>query len=393
MSVVRAVTIAILLVVVLSLFNPANVLSQTLMLYVPVLVLLATGAALLHRGKVDFVGWGVSLLVWATVSLGLFLFGGLRGHNAMSFVVAMTIAGTIVGGRAAIAVGLLSIATAVVVYLLERDGGLPTTLAPLSAPNSLIAITVSILLSGWMLALSLLGMERALANERAASKERDLAHAHGLRAQRLESVGRLAAGVAHDLSNMLSIVQLTADELHVRAAATPELKPLVDDLRQASDQASLLSRRMVGMSRARGSPLEQLEVGAVAQNFAPLLRKLLSAETQLQLHLRTPLHVSASASAIEHVLLNLVVNARDAMPNGGPIDIIVEGRELLVRDAGVGMSAEVQSKLFTPFFTTRGKGTGLGLANVAELAASMKATVTVQSEPGKGSTFKIAFPA
>lgn len=393
MSVVRAVTIAILLVVVLSLFNPANVLSQTLMLYVPVLVLLATGAALLHRGKVDFVGWGVSLLVWATVSLGLFLFGGLRGHNAMSFVVAMTIAGTIVGGRAAIAVGLLSIATAVVVYLLERDGGLPTTLAPLSAPNSLIAITVSILLSGWMLALSLLGMERALANERAASKERDLAHAHGLRAQRLESVGRLAAGVAHDLSNMLSIVQLTADELHVRAAATPELKPLVDDLRQASDQASLLSRRMVGMSRASGSPLEQLEVGAVAQNFAPLLRKLLSAETQLQLHLRTPLHVSASASAIEHVLLNLVVNARDAMPNGGPIDIIVEGRELLVRDAGVGMSAEVQSKLFTPFFTTRGKGTGLGLANVAELAASMKATVTVQSEPGKGSTFKIAFPA
>lgn len=392
MSVVRAVAIAILLVIGLSLFNPANILWQTLMLYGPVLAILAAGAALLHRGQVKLVGWVVSLLVWATVSMGLFLFGGLSGHNAMSFVVAMAIAGTVVGGRAAIAVGLLSIATSVVVYVLERDGQLATTLNPVSAPNSLIAITVSILLSGWLLTLSLVGLERALANERAAAKERDLANAHALHAQRLESVGRLAAGVAHDLANLLSIIQLTTEQLRQEATAHPQLRPMVDDLGHAADQASLLSRRMVGMSRAGGGPVEELDVGGVAQNFAPLLRRLLPPEVDLHVEVRAPLKVLASASALEHVLLNFVVNARDAMPSGGAIDIIVEGRELIVRDAGSGMSPEVQAKLFTPFFTTRADGTGLGLANVAALASSMKAAVSVQSEPGKGSTFRLTFP-
>lgn len=391
MSVVRAVTIAVLLVIGLSLLDPANVVLNTLLFYLPVLLGLSGAAALIHRGAVTGVGWAVSLLLWATITAVLLLFGGLNGHNAMAFVVAMTIAGTIVSGRAALLIGLLSIASAGVVMAVQARGQLPPTLAPVSPFNSFISVTVTMLLGGWLLALSLRSLQRALDAERAAARERDLAHATALRAQRLESVGRVAAGVAHDLNNVLSVVQLTGDALGLEATRNEKLRPLVDDLRQAADHASLLSRRMVSMSRAGGSPPEALDVAVVVQQFAALLRRLLPDGVHLRLEVKTPLNVVASRSAIEHVLLNLVLNARDAMPAGGPLDLIVDGAELKVRDSGVGMSPEVRSKLFTPFFTTRETGNGLGLVNVAELVTSMGATITVESEPGKGSTFSVRF--
>lgn len=392
MSVVRVVLVAVGLVVSLSLLDPRNLPSRTLLFYAPVVLSLLGAAWGLHRGAVDVVGWGVALTVWATVTAVLVVFGGLEGHNAMAFIVATTIAGTIVNGRAAIIVGALSIASTLVTYALESRGLLPPTLAPVSTFNSVISVTVSMMMAGWLLALSLSSMQRALDAEREASKARDLAHAAALRAQRLESVGRLAAGVAHDLNNVLSVVQLTSDALRAEANDKAQLRPLVDDLAQAADNAALLSRRMVTMSRSGGSPPELLEVGAVANHFAPLLRRLLPPQSRLLVKVETPLQVTASRSALEHVMLNLVVNARDAMPKGGAIEVVVRGRELQVRDEGVGMTPETRAKLFTPFFTTRENGTGLGLANVAELAASMKAEVKVESEPGAGSTFRVVFP-
>lgn len=392
MSVVRALTVAVLLVIALSLLDPANVVFNTVVFYMPVLAGLFGAAALIHRGHVNVVGWGVSLLVWATITAVLLLFGGLNGHNAMAFVIAMTIAGTVVSGRAALAVGALSIGSAGLALVVQASGHLPPTLSPVSAFNSFIAVTVTMLLGGWLLALSLRSLQRALDAERAAARERDLAHATALRSQRLESVGRLAAGVAHDLNNVLTVVQLTTDALVAESSRNERLTPLIDDLRQAADQAALLSRRMVGMSRAGGTPPEWLDVGAVTQQFVPLMRRLLPAGVVLRVEVKSPLQRTASRSAIEHVLLNLVLNARDAMPAGGTIDLVVDGNELQVKDTGVGMSPEVRARLFTPFFTTREKGNGLGLVNVAELVESMGARVEVESELGKGSTFRVVFP-
>lgn len=391
MAVVRAVTVAVLLVVALSLLDPANRFSNTMLLYGPVLTLLTVGAALLQRGQVTLVGWGVAILVWATISVVLLFFGGLKGHNAMAFVIALTIAGTVVGGRSAIIVGVMSVASASVTFALEITGRLPEPFMPVTPLNSLISVTVSVLLGGSLLALSLTSLQRSLERERAASKERDLAHAAALRAQQLESVGRLAAGVAHDLNNVLAIVQLSADELGLHAKKDPTLVPLAEDLKHATETASLLSRRMVGMSRAEGSPPETLEVGEVVTRFEPLLRKLLPSTHQLTVSLKAKLPVVASRSALEHMLLNLVLNARDAMPQGGAIEVVVTEHEFVVRDTGVGMTSEVRARLFTPFFTTRKNGTGLGLANVAELAAKMKAEVAVDSEVGRGSTFRVQF--
>lgn len=391
MTIVRAVTVAVLLVILLSLIEPANDVQLTLAIYLPMLLALAGSAALLRRGKVALVGWVVSLLIWAIVSGVLVMLGGLHAHNAMAFVVALTIAGTVVGGRAALVVGLLSVASAFLAYMLEVAGRLPPPMVPVTTTNSFISVTVTLLLAGMLLALSLSSLQRALLREREAATQRDLAQAAALRAQQLESVGRLAAGVAHDLNNLLAIIQLTSDELAQRAKADPALAPVVEDLQKASEAAALLSRRMVGMSRAEGSKPEPLEVGDVVTKFEPLLRRLLPPECTLTVKREGKLEPTASRSALEHVLLNLVLNARDAMPKGGAIEVVVTATELRVKDTGVGIPPEVRGQLFTPFFTTRKNGTGLGLANVAELASSMKATVLVDSEVGRGSTFRLRF--
>lgn len=392
MSVVRAMATGTLVVVGLSLFDDANVFSFTLLFYTPLVGVLVASAALIHRGSVSLVGWATSLLLWATISVALVFFGGLKSNSAMAFIVAMTVAGSVVSGRAAVVVGTLSGVSAGVVLFLESSGRLPAPLTPTSTFNSFISVVGTLVVSGWLLALSLHSLQRALDAERAAAKERDLAHASALRAQRLESVGRLAAGVSHDLNNVLSVVQLTAEALRHEAQRNERVRPLVEDLGKAADHATLLSRRMVGMSRAGGSQPEHLDVGATVEQFAPLLRRLLPAGVTLRVDVKTALSRFASRSALEHVLLNLVLNARDAMPDGGTIDLVVEGTELAVRDTGIGMPPEVRAKLFTPFFTTREKGNGLGLVNVAELVASMGARVSVESEPGKGSTFKVTFP-
>lgn len=392
MSVLRGLVVAIGLVISLSLLAPSNDPKLTFALYTPLVGLLFVGAALLHRGRVALVGWGISLMVWATISLVLIWFGGLSGHNAMAFVIAMTIAGIIVNGRAAGVIALLSLGSSVLAWWLETTGRLPVPLVPLSLLNSLISVSVSMLLGGWLISLWLSSLERARAREREAAAARDQAHASALRAQKLESVGRLAAGVAHDLNNVLSVVTLTADELKRVSVSEPALGPLVDDLRHAADKATLLSKRMVAMSRAGGSPPETLEIGDVAEQFVPLLRRLLPEGSRLELTRRSTLQVSASRSALEHVLLNLVLNARDAMASGGTIEVIVDARGFTVKDTGCGMPPEVKAKLFTPFFTTREKGTGLGLANVAELVDSMRARVEVESQVGQGSAFTVVFP-
>lgn len=391
MSIVRAVAVAVLLVIGLSLGDSSNDVRMTLALYVPLLVALAVCGALLQRGHVSLVGWVVSLIIWAVVSLVLVLFGGLLAHNATPFVIAVTIAGTVVNGRAAIIVGVLSVASSLGAYLLQSMGRLPTPVGLSTPTNSLISITVSLLLAGTLLALFLTSLQRALLREREAATQRDLAQRAAVRAQQLESVGRLAAGVAHDLNNLLAIIQLTSDELAQRAKADPALAPVVEDLQKASEAAGLLSRRMVGMSRAEGSKPEPLEVGDVVTKFEPLLRRLLPPECTLAVTREGKLELTASRSALEHVLLNLVLNARDAMPKGGAIEVVVTTTELQVKDTGVGIPPEVRHQLFTPFFTTRKNGTGLGLANVAELASAMKATVLVDSEVGRGSTFRLRF--
>jgi signal transduction histidine kinase/CheY-like chemotaxis protein len=233
--------------------------------------------------------------------------------------------------------------------------------------------------------------------------------------QKMESVGQLAAGVAHDFNNMLTVIQGHAGILLSRANVAPEVTASAQAITFASERASSLTRQLLVFSRRSILQPQSVEVADVVANMSKMLGRLLGETIRLQLE-RTPgtSPVHADPGMLEQVLLNLVVNARDAMPEGGTVTIstypvkvdeeYVKSRAdartgqfvcLKVSDTGCGMDTATKARIFEPFFTTKevGKGTGLGLATVYGIVKQHTGWIEVQSEPGKGTSFLILLPA
>ncbi|MFO0600659.1 MAG: ATP-binding protein [Myxococcaceae bacterium] len=224
-----------------------------------------------------------------------------------------------------------------------------------------------------------------------------------LRASRLESIGRLAGGIAHDFNNLLAAI-LGAVELLARDLR-PDQQEDLDAIRHATTRAAELTRQLLAFARRTPSALAAVGLGALVRQSEGMLRRLVGASIKLEVTLDDWLVVQADAAQLEQVLVNLVINARDAMPNGGRLEIEVsrlEAREselpngdwacLAVKDSGQGMSAETRAHIFDPFFTTKVHGTGLGLASSYGIVQQHGGHVVVQSELGKGSTFRVLLP-
>ena len=228
-------------------------------------------------------------------------------------------------------------------------------------------------------------------------------------AQKMEAIGQLAGGIAHDFNNLLTAIlgniDIARSEL---VTGHPVHDPLVD-ARDAASRAATLTRQLLMFSRKQPSEPRQLDLNLVLRDASKLLHRALNERAVLDLVLANELpFVLADAGQIEQILMNLVVNARDAMPLGGIVTVesgIVDletaadlpaGRyaRLAVRDTGVGIPANVIGRVFEPFFTTKpvGLGTGLGLATVYGIARHLNGTVRVESEPGNGSTFTVLLP-
>ena len=227
--------------------------------------------------------------------------------------------------------------------------------------------------------------------------------------QKMEAIGQLAGGVAHDFNNLLTVIE-GYSRLLLRQLARSPLRADVQEIVTASGRAATLTRQLLAFSRRQLLNPQVLELGAVVAGMQGMLKRLVSEDVDL----RTvppphPCHVRADPGQVEQVIVNLVVNARDAMPEGGAITLSVatldrpsEGPDaaeapfatLTVTDTGTGMSSEVQSHIFEPFYTTKpvGKGTGLGLSTVYGIVQQSGGTITVRSTPGFGSTFVIALP-
>jgi two-component system cell cycle sensor histidine kinase/response regulator CckA len=235
-----------------------------------------------------------------------------------------------------------------------------------------------------------------------------------LQAQKMEAVGRLAGGVAHDFNNLLTIISGYVELVLEKLDAVSPLKPHVEEIKQASDRAAGLTRRLLAFSRRQAIMPQVLNLGEVAAGTQKMLRRLIGEDIELVLQ-SDPLlgSVRADPAQIEQVLVNLAVNARDAMPQGGKIVIetsnvtLDEGFAgshaavtpgpyvmLAMSDSGTGMEASVRAHIFEPFFTTkeRGKGTGLGLATVYGIVKQSDGNIWVYSQPGVGTTFKIYLP-
>jgi len=233
-------------------------------------------------------------------------------------------------------------------------------------------------------------------------------------AQKLESIGQLAAGVAHDFNNILTVIQGYADCLLARAhdeVARGGLK----QIGSASRRAAALTRQLLTFSRKQIIQTKVLDLNAVLQNLSNMLQRLLGEDVALDTDYAKNLgRIEADTGMLEQVVMNLAVNARDAMPKGGKLAIstsvvhvdkdyvgknpdarVGDFASLIVRDTGCGMDAKTLERIFEPFFTTKevGKGTGLGLATVYGIVKQHQGWVEVTSEVGVGTTFKVYFPA
>jgi signal transduction histidine kinase/ActR/RegA family two-component response regulator len=244
--------------------------------------------------------------------------------------------------------------------------------------------------------------------------EREQIAAQLRQAQKMEVVGRLTGGIAHDLNNVLTAI-LGYSELALEAALPTEVRADVEEVRKAGERASALLRRLLAFSRSNTVSRQVLDVNAVVGGLEKLLTRVVRADIRLEFDLTTkPLYTKADPAELEQVLLNLVVNSADAMPQGGRVRISTLGVDvdaaeaaghegaqpgrfaaLRVADSGIGMSPDVLEQIFEPFFTTKdaGKGTGLGLSTVNRIVREAGGYITVTSTPGTGTVMTTYLPA
>jgi PAS domain S-box-containing protein len=232
-------------------------------------------------------------------------------------------------------------------------------------------------------------------------------------AQKMEAVGRLAGGVAHDFNNLLTIINGYSDMILDRLGSGDPLRDRIDQIRKAGDRAAALTRQLLTFSRKQVLVPETLDLGELIAEVAKMLRRLIGEDIDLKISSAPDLWpIRADPGQVEQVLMNLVVNARDAMPNGGKLTIETRNVQLddsyvathqqsrrgphvllAITDTGCGMDTATQAHIFEPFFTTKGeKGTGLGLATVYGIVKQSGGHIEVYSEPGRGTTFKVYLP-
>ncbi len=234
-------------------------------------------------------------------------------------------------------------------------------------------------------------------------------------AQKMEAVGRLAGGIAHDFNNLLTAINGYGDLLLGRIPPATREHDFALEIRKAGDRAANLTQQLLAFSRKQVLSIRDVDLNAVVTDMAKMLQRLIGENITLITKLDGRLGpIQADAGQIEQVILNLCINARDAMPDGGELSLATESKELdagsfgpekplapgayavmTVSDTGIGMDKETQARIFEPFFTTKatGKGTGLGMSTVYGIVQQTGGDIRVSSEPGRGTVFRVYLPA
>ncbi|HTU03098.1 MAG TPA: ATP-binding protein, partial [Candidatus Sulfotelmatobacter sp.] len=262
---------------------------------------------------------------------------------------------------------------------------------------------------------AVLGVAEDITERQHAEQERTNLERQLWQAQKLESVGRLAGGVAHDFNNVLTIIRGYGQMLLGQTDLAGPARDHVQEILHAGERAAALIQRLLAFSRKQVLELRPVQLNEVVAGMDKLLRRVIGEDILLTTHLAAELPiVKADPTQLEQVILNLAVNARDAMPRGGGLSLETRAEVLdatycqhhpdaqpgpfamlMVSDTGVGMDQATMARIFEPFFTTKDKdkGTGLGLATVYGIVRQTGGHITVRSEEGRGTTFKIYLPA
>jgi PAS domain S-box-containing protein len=267
----------------------------------------------------------------------------------------------------------------------------------------------------WGTSAKVLGIAIDVTERNLADKKRRALEAQLAQRQKMEAIGQLAGGVAHDFNNLLTVISSYSEVLQLQTSPTDKSYKMLTGILDASQRAASLTRQLLTFSRQQVVEPRILDLNAVVIEIERMLQRLIGEDISLLTDLQSDLKpVMADPGQIGQVIVNLVVNARDAMSSGGTLTIKTENVELTeksavvsqpakpgsyvvltVADTGCGMSSVIQARIFEPFFTTKGpgKGTGLGLATVHSIAEESGGFLTVDSQPGMGSTFKMYLPA
>ena len=353
---------------------------------------------LLRRGRVEAVARLLSWGLWGILAGSVVMSGGIGSASMISFVVAILAAGLLIHGRAALAMAALTAAFSLGLILLGSAGvQFPVTFQATPLVQGLIFVT-SFIAAGVVIAKARQQIEVNL--ELSRRYEQELRQA-----QKLDAVGRLAGGVAHDFNNLLTgilgfneiVIHETSDRPDARSAAL--------EVQAAAESASELTAQLLAFSRRPAEKTGATDLNATIHAVDAMLGRLLGADIDVVLELEDGLPpIVGKASSLEQVVINLALNARDAMPAGGRLAISTQslpreadgGDRVLLRvaDTGEGMTPEVAAHAFEPFFTTRrdASGTGLGLSSVYGIVQQSGGTIRLESEPGAGTRFDIRLP-
>jgi PAS domain S-box-containing protein len=302
---------------------------------------------------------------------------------------------------------------------LHKDGSVIPVLATMSPMVDEAGATAGVVSTSRLLPSG----ARSSAEPQVPQEDRDRIQAQLEQAQRLEGLGQLAGGVAHDFNNLIAVIlnyaALVGEEIDMAAAGGtgPQWKAASDDvgqIRRAAERAAGLTRQLLSFARREVIQPQVIDLNNLVRTMSAVLRRTLGADLSLITHLAEDLPpILADPGQIDQVILNLAVNARDAMPDGGSLTLSTDSLHvdpafaaewssvlpghyvrLMVTDTGIGMTPEVMAHAFEPFYTTKSKGagTGLGLATVYGAVTQAEGHIRIQSEVGKGTTFTILLP-
>lgn len=375
-------------------------------------VLLAVGRPLGYRVR------SLGMLgVFALASVFLLLRQGHSSSSAWTALATVLLGGLFYGRRGGGALLLLlAIAWPLCAWLQQRGVVAPPVPPPEGSLRTSLGQSLAFATLGGGLLLSTLyavgAIERArqraelaLEQLRAEEAARAAARAELEQTQRvleqsqmLDVVGQLAGGAAHDINNALVVVQCWTDLLRAELPESENSAEGWEAIAQASASCSRMTRYLLTLGRRDVYAPQRLELGAVVERELASVRRLLPASIKIECAIEERGRILADPGQVQQVLLNLCLNARDAMPNGGRLDLSLRATEagelcLEVRDNGQGIAPEVAERLFEPFVSTKGKqGTGLGLAMVKTIVERAGGRVEVESEPGQGAAFRLTFP-
>ena len=251
--------------------------------------------------------------------------------------------------------------------------------------------------------------------QRVAKRTQELEEANErlLQSQKLEAVGRLAGGIAHDFNNLLGMILMRTTMLQSRLPAGDPMARDLEQIRHACERGGALSRQLLTFSKRQPLAKAPMELGKVVAELTHNLLPLLGEDVEVHTSVARDAHIEGDRSQLEQVLMNLLVNARDAMPGGGQLKLVVDVVDsaplrvttgplparryavLTVSDSGTGMDAETMARMFDPYFTTKpdGRGTGLGLSTVYGIVEQAGGGIAVESAPSQGTTFRLYLPA